>query len=129
MTGIRSFSPIPTRSASDAAVILYTMFLLWICRVWDIAMSSYEDNRRTICVRALSPQIEAVDFRQLCIENQARKQIDLRIGDIVRDGAERLGSSSKGLQQLAERLAHSFFRHHSPRRRLPRMGSWRLARR
>src|SRR5262249_54927691 len=68
-------------------------------------MARYENDRRMIALRDLPLQVESVDIRQLDIEDQARREVGLRIGDIVGGRCERLGSPPKGLQQLPDRLA------------------------
>src|SRR5438552_7159354 len=70
-------------------------------------MSGDENDRGMDVVGKLALEIQAVDVRQLDIEQETRRQIGLRVGDIFRGTGEQLGSPSQGLQQLAERLSHS----------------------
>src|SRR3984893_3170722 len=76
-------------------------------RRWDVAMSCDENDRWVVFAGKLFLEIEAVDIRQLDVEDQTRRNIGLRIGYIVTGGGERLSPPSQGLQELAERRAHS----------------------
>src|SRR5207247_2448502 len=73
---------------------------------WDVAMSRDENDRGVGIAGKLLLELEAVDVRQLHVENQASREVGLRRCDIVRGDGERLRPPTQGLQQLAERLAH-----------------------
>jgi hypothetical protein len=66
-----------------------------------------EDDRRVDVAGQLLLELEAIDVRQLDIEDKARREIGLRIGQIVRGGSERLGAPSERRQQLASRTRAS----------------------
>ena len=67
-------------------------------------MPCYEDDRRMIPLRDLPLQIEAVDVRQLDIEDEAGGDVRFFRADIVAGRSERHGAHAVRRQEFAERL-------------------------
>ena len=71
-------------------------------------MPGYEDDRRMVALRDLPLQIEAVDIRQLDIEDEAGRDVRLVRADVVAGRSERHGAHAVRRQELAERLPDAF---------------------
>ena len=71
----------------------------------DVAMPCYENDRRMVPLRDLPLQVEAVDIRQLDIENEARGNVRFFRADVLTGRSERHGAHTVRRQELSERLS------------------------
>ena len=68
-------------------------------------MSGDEHDVRVIALRDLALEVQSVDVRKLHVQNQASRDVGLRIRHVLGRGAERDRVHVEAREQLGQRLA------------------------
>jgi hypothetical protein len=74
---------------------------------WDVSVPHERDNRRMISASNLLPQVQAINIRELKIQDKARGYVRLGEGNLFGSLSECHSMNLRGGQQIHKCLAHS----------------------
>src|SRR5713101_2404805 len=72
----------------------------------DVTMSGDEDDRRVVCLAKLSLEIQAIDIRQLHVQEKACRKIGLRIVNVLCRRSEGDRGNVERCEELVQRFTH-----------------------
>jgi hypothetical protein len=73
----------------------------------DVTVARDENDWRVVRVAKLSLEIQAIDVRQFHVQEEARRQIGLRIRDVLGGRSECDGRHVERCEQLTQRFTHA----------------------